>query len=163
MFSTILQAGQEPAYEPSFNRIVLRPVSEELARRGFLPESITDHEATYRDKDRFITFELEHGVIHIRLGIGAAEHEDGHVNSMLLEDIVRFTYGGLRRGANKVEFLGVGECLARAMQDLKEFASEFLSGDFRPFLRVVALKYRDEHGTLRESIVLGGKGENSGN
>lgn len=151
MFQTILQT----APEPTFNRTVLRAVSEELSRTGFLLESIRDEEATYRDKDRYITFEMEHGVIHIRIGIGLAEHVGGHINSMRLEDMIRFTYGGLQRGANKVEYLGVGECLARAMKDLREFASEFLHGDFRPFLRVVALKFRDEHGTLRESIVLG--------
>ena len=76
---------------------------------------------------------------------------------MLLEDMIHFTYGSLDRGVNKVDYLGVRECLARAMKDLREFASEFLNGDFRPFLRVVALKFRDEHGMLRESIILGEK------
>jgi hypothetical protein len=155
VLQTILQTGPEPVFEPTFNRTVLRPVSEELSRKGFLLETLTEHEATYRDKDRYITFEMQRGVIHIRLGIGLVQQDDGRINSMLLEDMIRFTYGGLNRGANKVEYLGVRECLARTMKDLREFASEFLSGDFRPFLRVVALKYRDEHGTLRESIILG--------
>jgi hypothetical protein len=153
VFQTILHT----APEPTFNRTVLRAVSEELSRTGFLLESLNEQEATYRDKDRYITFEMEHGLIHIRIGIGLVEQTSGHTNSMRLEDVIRFTYGGLQRGVNKVENLGVAECLARAMKDLREFASEFLHGDFRPFLRVVALKYRDEHGTLRESIVPGEK------
>lgn len=151
----ILQTEPSPPFEPTFNRAVLRPVSEELSRKGFVLESVTDHKATYREKDRYLTFEMEHGVIHIRLGIGQAEHTEGHINSMLLEDMIHFTYGSLDRGVNKVEYLGVRECLARAMKDIREFASEFLNGDFRPFLRVVALKHREEHGTLRESIILG--------
>ena len=155
MFQTILQTGPEPPFEPTFNRTVLRPVSEELSRKGFLLETITEHEATYRDKDRYISFEMRHGVIHIRLGIGLVQQREGHINSMLLEDMIHFTYGSLDRGVNKVGNLGVRECLARTMKDLREFAAEFLNGDFRPFLRVVALKYRDEHGTLRESIILG--------
>ena len=61
MLQTILQTGPEPVFEPTFNRTVLRPVSEELSRKGFLIENITQHEATYRDKDRYISFEMEHG------------------------------------------------------------------------------------------------------
>ena len=140
---------------PTFNRAALRLISEELAKRGFTMESVLPDRATYRNGDRYLAFTLLNGEMHVVLGIGYAESTTDHANSITLDAMVHFLYGSLRRGVHKIGPLGILECSGKVIADLKEFANEFLQGDFRPFLRVLALKYKDEHGMLRENIIVG--------
>lgn len=142
---------------PSFNKAVLMAVTEELGRKKFLLESAAETTATFRDEEQYIKFTLKDGDLLVRIGVGYPEHTDAHIKSMRLDELIHFLYGSLQRGVNRVDEFGVRESLSRAMKDLWEFAPDFLNGDFRTFLRVVALKYREEHGGLRESVILGHK------
>ena len=153
----MFDAGPEHKNESSFNRSVLKSVTEELARKKFLLESTTDKTATFRNQEQYIKFTLKEGQLFTRIGVGYPDHTDGHIKSMRLDELIHFLYGSLPRGLHKVDGLGVRESLALALRDLWEFAADFMNGDFRTFLRTASMKYRDEHGMLRESIILGGK------
>ena len=142
---------------PSFNRSVLAAVTEELGRKKFALESMTETVAIYRHDEQYIKFTLKDGNLYARIGVGHPEHGEEHIKSMRLDDLIHFLYGSLDRGVSKLGDLGVRECLSRAMRDLWEFAADFLNGDFRTFLHTAALKYRDEHGMLRENIIVGHK------
>jgi hypothetical protein len=137
--------------EAPLNSSVLQPVTEEMHELGFELESVSEAQAIYRDEDRYVTFTEEEGAITLRLGVGSLDAAQQSINSMRLDDMVRFMFGGLQRGKNRLEKTNLSECLKSSMKDLREFAHEFLHGDFRPFLRTLALKHREDKGTLREA------------
>jgi len=142
---------------PCFNSAVLRSITEELSRKQFELESQEDTVVIYRHDEQYIRFTLKDGFLYTRLGVGHPEHVEGHIKSLRLDEMIAFTFGGLKRGLIELNNHSVRECLAAAMLNLWEFAPDFMNGDFRAFLRTAALKYRDEHGMLRESIILGQK------
>lgn len=133
------------------DKTVLRPVTEEMHDLGFELESVSPSQAIYRDEDRYVTLTEEDGFITVRLGVGSMDAAQQSINSMRLDDMIMFMFGGLRRGKSRLSQTNLPDCLRSAMKDLREFAHEFLHGDFRPFLRTLALKHREELGTLREA------------
>jgi|SRR5579885_3386780 len=139
---------------PSFNSSVLRTVTEDLGRRKFTLESITDTVVLFRKDEQYIKFTLKDGNLYTRIGVGHPDRGED-IKSMRLDELIGFNYSGLKRGLIKTENRGVRECLAMAVRDLWEFAGDFMNGDFRAFFRIAALKYRDEHGMLRENVILG--------
>lgn len=146
----------EPPIGPSFNRLVLEPTTAALSIKGFDLESVSDALVTYRRDEEYVNFTLNDGHLGICLGVGHPEHDEGiNIRSMKLDDLVRFQYGSLHRGVHSVSELGLSMCLERARADLQEFAPDFLIGDFRAFLRTVALKHREDHGMLRASTAFG--------
>jgi len=104
-------APLEPRNEPSFNRSVLITVTEELARRKFFLESMSERTVTYSNEDQYIKFTLKDGDLLVRIGVGYPDHTDAHIKSLRLDELIHFMYGSLPRGVNKVGDLGVRECL----------------------------------------------------
>ena len=137
------QSVYETAH-PTFSAAILHNVTKDLQAMHFLPESASPTTALYRDGDRYIEFLLDEDCLTVRLGVGSHDPGESLINSMLLNEMIGFLYGGMQRGCHAVDEKGLDVCLQAAMQDLKEFAHEFLRGDFRPFLRVLAIKKREE-------------------
>jgi hypothetical protein len=138
------QTLTETAAGPQLSPIVLKSVTEELEAMHFEPVATSPNVVTFRDGERFVRFELVENILTIRVGVGSHEDEDLGITSMRLDEMIAFLYGGLQRGCNAVDDRGLTACVDAAMKDLKEFAHEFLRGDFRPFLRVLATKKRED-------------------
>jgi hypothetical protein len=85
----------------------------------------------------------------VRLGFGLHDIGNQSLNSMRLDEMIAHVYGGLKRGCHAVDNNGLEGCLARAVKDLREFANEFVRGDFRPFLRILAIRHREERDAAR--------------
>ena len=140
MYQTIYN----PATQPKFSAALLQTFAREFAAMNFMPEEFQSNRATFRDGERYISFLLEDETLTIRLGVGSHDGEEAKINSMRLDEMVAFLFGGLKRGCHCTNDAGLEDCLASAMKDLREFANEFLRGDFRPFLRILAIKKREE-------------------
>jgi hypothetical protein len=140
----VYQTIYDTAIQPTFNPAILKPITDDLQKSNFCAEALSPKSATYRDGDRYVTFLLEDGCLFLRLGVGSHDSLETTINSMRLDEMVGFLYGGLKRGCHAMDEKAIHECLAGALRDLKEFAHEFLRGDFRPFLRVLAIKKREE-------------------
>ena len=128
----------------AFTSTNLQPVVREMNTLGFATEAVNQAAAVFRDGDRYVQFSLQDKTLSLRLGVGSHDPEDSIINSMKLHEMIGFMYGGMQRGCHVVDEQGLDACLAAGLKDLKEFAHEFLRGDFRPFLRVLALKKREE-------------------
>ncbi len=150
MYQAILETTNQASLQGS----AIQPVTVEMRQLGFCLEHASPNQAVYRDGDRYTVFALENGELTLRLGVGSHDSAEALINSMRLDELVAFMYGGLRRGCHATTEHGLERCLASAMKDLKEFAHEFLRGDFRPFLRVLALKKREDRqaATSKESV-----------
>jgi hypothetical protein len=124
----------------------------QLRNYHFMPsEGSTDESSAthvYRGGDRFLVFRLEAGQPprgNVHLGIGA---EDAHIteaNSMSLGDLVELSFGGSNRGRYVLGESTVQNFLQQALHDLVEFAHEFLYGDIRSFIRLLAIRNRERH------------------
>ena len=125
----------------TLNALVLQDVSEQMDEVHFVADTLTPEAAVYRDGDRFVVFGLEDGVVSVTLGIG---DKDQFSNSIRLDEMTSYLYGGMKRGCHCTDDASLHDCLQMAANDLKEFASDFLHGDFRPFLRVISLKRQAE-------------------
>ena len=122
---------------------------------GATDESIATH--TYRGGDRFLVFRLEagqppHG--DVLIGIGA---EDAHIteaNSMTLEELAALSFGGVVRGRYRLDDMTLQDFLQQALHDLIEFAHEFLYGDIRNFIRLLAMRNREKQIEHRPQVSL---------
>lgn len=130
--------------QPSFNRAALQPVIDELGKAHFDPAELFANRATFRDGERYVSLLLDDSTLSVRLGVGSHDADESLINSMRLDEMISFLFGGMKRGCHCVDEKGLADCLQAALKDLKEFAHEFLRGDFRPFLRVLAIKKREE-------------------
>ena len=138
---TLYESSTEP---PSLSPLAFSNVNRELQSMHFAPVAASPNAVTFRDGERFVRFDLTGFNITVRLGVGSHEDMDFAINSMRLDEMIAFLYGGMKRGCQAVDERGLQLCLEAALSDLKEFAHEFLRGDFRPFLRVLAAKKREE-------------------
>lgn len=134
----------ETAYRPAFTPAALQPLTREMQSMNFQPETLTPEKATFRDGDRYVMLALEEGLLTARLGVGSQAEGQASLSSMRLDEMIAFLYGGLKRGCHAADEVALDACLCGVMKDLKEFANEFLRGDFRPFLRVLAMKKRED-------------------
>ena len=132
----------EPSVQPSLTPAITTEATEALKRSGFEMETLTPNRVTYRSGDRFVSIEIANSELSMRIGIGSSA--GGASNSMRLDEMTHFMFGGLKRGCYSANELELKQCLERAMKDLNEFAHDFLRGDFRPFLRILAMKNREE-------------------
>ena len=139
---------QQTIYKPrvavTLNPAVLQDVTHEMQEMGFTPSTLTPQNATYRSGDRYVTFVLNDGAVYTRLGVGSHDLSEHNINAMRLDEMIKLLFGGMQRGCHPLTDETLHACLASAMSDLKEFAHEFLRGDFRPFLRVLAIKHRED-------------------
>ena len=129
---------------PTLNSAVMQPVINELRNMHFDPVELYADRATFRDGERYVMLLIEQSTLTTRLGVGSHDTNESLINSMRLDEMISFLFGGMKRGCHCIDEKGLEECLQAAMKDLKEFAHEFLRGDFRPFLRVLAIKKREE-------------------
>lgn len=107
-------------------------------------EELKPASATFRNGDRYIAFELHGDELAVRIGIGSNHWEEASFNSIRLDTLVNFMFGRLPRGCHKISDCSLQDCVGKAMKDLKEFTYEFLCGDFRPFLRTLAMYNREK-------------------
>lgn len=138
------QSLYDTTAQPQLSPIVLKHANDELQTMHFLPVAASPAVAIFKDGERFVRFELCDSSLNLRLGVGSHEDEDLKTTSMRLDEMIAYLYGGLKRGCHAVDDRGLTACIDDAMKDLKEFAHEFLRGDFRPFLRVLATKKKEE-------------------
>ena len=129
---------------PKFNPAMMQPVIKELQAMSFSPDGLYSDRATFRDGERYVMFAIEADCLTTRVGVGSHDTDESKINSMRLDEMIGFLFGGLKRGCHSTNDAELSLCLSGAMKDLKEFAHEFLRGDFRPFLRVLAIKKREE-------------------
>jgi hypothetical protein len=124
----------------------------EMHKYGLLPsEGFTEAGSSrhvYRGGDRFIVFEVTGGkppTGSVRLGVGAQDVQLSELHSVSLEDLISLSLGSTGRGRYPLDQLSVPEYLHQAMNDLVEFAHEFLYGDIRSFIRMMAMSHREKH------------------
>lgn len=128
----------------TLNGANMQAVTAGMRQWNFILENVTPSEVVYREGDRYVVFCLETDTLTVRLGMGTYDPQQCAMNSMRLHEMIGFLYGSLQRGCHALDESGLDACLDKAMKDLREFAHEFLGGDFRPFLRVLWIKKREE-------------------
>lgn len=137
------QAIYDPV-RPAFNSANIQAVVGEMKQLGFEGESFAPNLMVFRGGDRYVAYQLSESDVAVRLGMGVYDPDQASINSMRLDEMIGFLYGSLKRGCHPIDDAGIEDCLAKAAKDLKEFAHEFLRGDFRPFLRVLSMKKKEE-------------------
>jgi len=152
VYQTIYETAPQPTLTPD----VMQPATEELGKLNFNAVDLNANRATFRDGERYVTFLLEQSTLTVRLGVGSHDTNEAIINSMRLDEMIGFLFGGMKRGCHCIDEKGLDECMQAAIKDLKEFAHEFLRGDFRPFLRVLAIKKREERETARAQEAISG-------
>jgi hypothetical protein len=135
--------------QATLNPALLVPITAEMKTVRFELETLTPYHATYRDGDRYVTFSVIEGDLTVRLGVGSHDLTQQTINSMRLDEMIAFLFGSLKRGCHAIDDAGLQNCLKGAMKDIREFANEFLNGDFRPFLRVLSMKHREERAAAK--------------
>lgn len=134
----------------TLNGANMQAVTAGMRQWNFVLEDVKPHEVVYREGDRYVVFCLDGDTLTLRLGMGSYDPEQLSINSMRLHEMIGFLYGSLQRGCHALDESGLDACLEKAMKDLREFAHEFLGGDFRPFLRVLSIKKREELAAEKE-------------
>ena len=135
---------------PAFNAANSQTVVTEMRQLGFDRETFAPELLVFRGGDRYVAYLLSESDVAIRIGMGPYDPSQTSVNSMRLDEMIGFLYGSLKRGCHPVDDAGIEDCLAKATKDLKEFAHDFLRGDFRPFLRVLSMKKKEDMEAAKE-------------
>ena len=112
--------------------------------------STDDHSAihVYRGGDRFVAFRADGGdppIGSVQMGVGSVDTAVSDINSLMLHDLIELTLGGSTRGRYDLRQISMNEFAERSLHDLVEFAHEFLYGDIRSFIRLLALSHRQKH------------------
>ena len=150
MYQTIYETSTYQEFSP----FALKPATAEMDTAKFVLEELLPKVATYRNGERYVCFELNRDELSVRIGVGSHRGQEATFNSIRLDDLVNFQYGRLPKGCHSVDDDGLQDCVGKAMKDLKEFAYEFLHGDFRPFLRTLAMYHREQRAVKAEAVDL---------
>ena len=75
----------------------------------FQPHALRQERATFRDGDRYVTFALEDGLLTTRLGVGSHDTQEAPINSMRLDEMISFLFGGLKRTIAKAGYSDIKE------------------------------------------------------
>ena len=146
----------------SLHSVARQFLDEELKKFMLSPaEGSTDERSAthvYRGGDRFISFRVDASPARgtVTLGVGSVDTPVSDINSVTLHHLAELTFASADRGRYDLHEVSVQEFAEKALKDLVDFAHEFLYGDIRNFIRILAVSNREKH-RQEEAAVLSDK------